>query len=975
MMDTASGRNTLRIGFLRSIYFTARHVSAATAALILVLFCASPAHAQRAFGLDTSSAANSSISQTQWNNAYNVGGAGFSSFQFAFVRSNHGIPASGGNDDTIFYSNMSQGTTAGLLMGSYNFVLPNSNTAVTEANYYLSRAGMYMKPGYLLPVLDLESGSSFDQPTLTQWALDYISTINSAKGINPIVYTNSSYNTDEVNASVAFTNILSSPHTGERTYQWLARPSGSIFTGDPGAATGYPDPYGGWDPDFTTKSASTDPAVKPWAFWQNGSGSPNGFLIDYDAANGNIEFVRDFLVPALWTNAGSGDWGTIANWNSDNPSYNGTPQNGPAPRLPAYDATNATLANRRYDWVKLQNSGGGTVTISSGAQSARKLYTQQPLNISGGSLTIGYVPGSGGKWDVPSEFNAAVTLSSGAAYTAHTTQVDGAGAQFNINGGTITFREIQLVSHATNAGDIVMGGNATFAPYGGSGTSIIRSTGSAAVAGTVSLGAATRTFTVNNGSASVDLSIQAAVTGTAGLIKSGPGTLQLAATNSYSGGTTVGSGILRVTKDVNLGAVPGGFQSSNIVLDGGTLQTGSEITSLSLSNAGSAYSSFPSISFGGGGADAVTPTANVLGKINAISVSAPGTGYTGTAKVVIVGGGGSGATATAVMNGSGGVGSITINNQGSGYTSVPTVYITDGSGQGVAGTGAAAAVTGITLTGLSLTSPGFDYASPTVNLSGGGGSGATGSIASSTSISLNSNRGIQVTSNGGTLYQTAGTTLTVGGIVSSTGAGLLTKSGAGTLILNGANTYTGGTSVAAGTLQANASGATFGTGNLTITNGTAQISTGVLNAIADTATLSIVGGGVAHANLGGSVNEFVASLVLGGSAQLNGVTYGSTSSSAIVQDNTYFTGAGMVSVGLLGDFNDDNTVDSSDYVLWNKSYSGNSAMYDLWRANFGATFPGSGSGSGTHVGGVPEPASLALLLIGFAAFASRRRER
>src|SRR3954468_1567292 len=320
-------------------------VSVIFAAIGLLANCEQTA-AQRVFGLDTSSAANFDVTQTQWNNAYNVGGAGFSSFQFAFVRSNHGVPATGGTDDTIFYNNMLRGNNAGLLMGSYNYIQADLNTAVAEANHYLDRAGMYMKPGYLLPVFDLEGAGSagLSQPVLTQWSLDYISTIFNAKGINPIVYTNSSFNTDEVTAAVAFTNIASSPHTGERTYQWLARPSGSIFTGDPGAASGYPDPYGGWDPDFTTKSASTDPAIKPWAFWQNGSGSPNGFGIDYDAANGNMEFVRDFLVPALWTNAGSGDWGTIANWNSDNPSYDGNIVHGPAPRLPAYDSTNATLA-------------------------------------------------------------------------------------------------------------------------------------------------------------------------------------------------------------------------------------------------------------------------------------------------------------------------------------------------------------------------------------------------------------------------------------------------------------------------------------------------------------------------------------------------------------------------------------------------------------------------------------------------------
>ena len=144
---------------------------------------------------------------------------------------------------------------------------------------------------------------------------------------------------------MAFTNIAGSPHTGERTYQWLARPSGSITHRGPRRRQRLSRSVWGWDPNYTTKSASTDPAVKPWAFWQNGSAhiDPSGasgyqFLIDFDAANGNIEFVKDFLVPALWTNGGSGDWGTIANWNSDNPAYNGTIENGPAPRLPGYDA-------------------------------------------------------------------------------------------------------------------------------------------------------------------------------------------------------------------------------------------------------------------------------------------------------------------------------------------------------------------------------------------------------------------------------------------------------------------------------------------------------------------------------------------------------------------------------------------------------------------------------------------------------------
>ena len=492
--------------------------------------------AQRVFGVDTADVANSSApSQAAWNNAFNDADGDGVHYSFAFVRALFGNSSAA---DTQFYTNISRATTAGLLVGSYHFVTPDTTGGVNEANNYLAKAGMYMKPGYLLPVLDLESGNGQTTAALTQWCLDYINTLQTNVGIAPIVYTNSSYNNDEVTAAVAFTNISSSPHTGPRTYQWLARPgSASLATGQPQPALPtYPDPYGVWDPNFTTRSGSVDPSVKPWAFWQNGSGAPNGFTVDFNAANGNIEYVKDFLVPALWTNAGSGQWTTIANWNSNNPG-GGTASTGPASRLP-----------NSLDWVKLQN-GTSTVTLASGAHSVRKFYTQQPVNITGGSLSIGYIPGSGGQFNLPSEFNAVVTLSGTGAYTAHTTQVDGGGARFNINGGTITFRTINLVSHATNAGKIVMGGDVTFAPttLGGTATAVIQSTGSLAQAGSVDLGSVTRTFTISDGTPTVDVSILASITGTGGLTKAGAGTLQLSGADTYTGGTTLTGGMLTLS--------------------------------------------------------------------------------------------------------------------------------------------------------------------------------------------------------------------------------------------------------------------------------------------------------------------------------------------------------------------------------------------------------------------------------------------
>lgn len=571
----------------RNLFILPAKLLAAAIAIAFMGLPAAPTLAQRVFGVDTASVANSTApTQAMWNNAFNDADGDGVAYKFAFVRALFGNSSSA---DSQFYTNISRATTAGLLTGSYHYVTPDTTSGTNEANNYISKAGVYMKPGYLLPVLDLESGSGQTAAALTQWSLDYINTLHNSVGIYPIVYVNSSYANDEVTAALAFTNTLATPKTGPLTYQWLARPgSASLATGQPQPALPtYPDPYGVWDPNFTTRSASIDPAVKPWAFWQNGSGAPNGFTVDFNAANGNIEFVKDFLVPALWTSTGSGEWTTIANWNSNNPG-GGTAATGPASRLP-----------NSLDWVKLQK-GTSTVTLSSGAQSIRKFYTQQPVNLKGGSLNIGYLPGSGGQFNLSSEFNAAVTLSGTASYSAHTTQVDGGGGRFNINGGTVTFRNINLASHATNSGKIVIGGNVTFTPstLGGIGTAVIQSTGSLAQAGSIDLGSAMRTFTITDGTPAVDVSILAAITGSGGLTKAGAGTLQLSGADAYTGGTTITAGSLILsgataklgTGNVTLVASTGG---SELQILSGVANAIANTATLSLSNgAGGGLSDF-----------------------------------------------------------------------------------------------------------------------------------------------------------------------------------------------------------------------------------------------------------------------------------------------------------------------------------------------------------------------------------------------
>lgn len=79
----------------------------------------------------------------------------------------------------------------------------------------------------------------------------------------------------------------------------------------------------------------------------------------------------------------------------------------------------------------------------------------------------------------------------------------------------------------------------------------------------------------------------------------------------------------------------------------------------------------------------------VTGGITAITVTAPGSGYTSAPTVALTGGSGTGATAHAVLGtgtDAGKVVSVVVDNPGSGYTAAPTVAFSGGGGTGAAAT-------------------------------------------------------------------------------------------------------------------------------------------------------------------------------------------------------------------------------------------------------------------------------------------------
>ena len=226
-------------------------------------------------------------------------------------------------------------------------------------------------------------------------------------------------------------------------------------------------------------------------------------------------------------------------------------------------------------------------------------------------------------------------------------------------------------------------------------------------------------------------------------------------------------------------------------------------------------------------------------------------------------------------------------------------------------------------------------------------------------------------------------TQTYSGVISGPGKFRRMVSG-GTTVLTAANTYSGGTDVEGGTLSVSGALATLGAGDVTVTGGTLSIATGVANALADTAALSISGTGMV--SLGSGISDIIAGLSLGGAVQTTAGTYGSSSSGAMFQNNTFFAGMGVVNLVLPSvddaDFDGDGDVDGSDLLTWQRGLglsggaatvaAGNAngdtvidgADLAVWRSQYGSAVPA--------VGAVPEPAAAWMALAAMAGLLGRR---
>jgi autotransporter-associated beta strand protein len=477
------------------------------------------------------------------------------------------------------------------------------------------------------------------------------------------------------------------------------------------------------------------------------------------------------------------------------------------------------------------NTFSGGTTLSGGTvrlDHASGLGSSGTIAFSGGWLQFG----SGITTDlsprVSSATSQAFNIDTGANSVTFASTLAGAGNTLTKNGtGTLTLSGANSFTGATtiNAGNLTLNGGTalsdsaslTLANTAGTILHIAASEtignllGGGATGGNVSI-ASGQTLTLNQ---TTDVSFAGRIIGSGALTKNGTGTFTLTAANSYTGTTTVNAG------NLTLGVANALSDSSNIVL----ANTGGAIIHVGFSdtvgglNGGGASGGNISIASG------VTLTSSYNTSTFTFAGSLIGPGHFTKA----------------------GSGNLTLSgaNTHTGNISITGGNLTLSGGSAASDTGN---VTLSNTAGVVL----HIAASETIgNLLGGGATGGNVSIASGQTLTLN---------------QT--TSATFAGLV--IGAGSLTKNGSGALTLSGANTYTGATTINAGSLV-------LGAGNV-LADGTAVIvnSGGTLSANSRTdtvASLTITGGSLTSTS-GTLTAAGASSFSNGGSIGFSGATSG-----------------------------------------------------------------------------------------------------
>jgi len=382
---------------------------------------------------------------------------------------------------------------------------------------------------------------------------------------------------------------------------------------------------------------------------------------------------------------------------------------------------------------------------------------------------------------------------------------------------------------------------------GGSGISQNMLLGQTGVGGVL---AGNTTWTQPEFKTTSDMKLSGVVSGPVGIgfIKSGAGNLTLSNANTYGGVTSINAGTVKVENAAALGfgGSSGSTNSGVNVASGAALDlngTSGVNKAITLNGTGvgangALINSGAAVTLGTTGISAVSVTANGIGSglsaAPTVTINGTGSGAVATAslgltaasftiasqtnpiwqvgdKFTISGGGGNGSVfrVDSLVGGNGttgGIGAYSLLKPGDGYTSAPTTLSRFDNAAGAPSATITGNANNFTVGSIIISNAGTGYTGTPVVEFDGSASTATAVLGS---VILAGNSSIGGTGD-----------ITINSVISeSGGARTLTKVGANTVVLAAANTYTGNTSITAGTLTLG-NAAALGTGTLSI-NGTA----------------------------------------------------------------------------------------------------------------------------------------------------------